>query len=93
MASLTATRRRLSAEYQHAAVIGAGMTHKRTQRAAIAALLLAAIVPATAIAHDHGQDDEHRHLREAVLNGKLLPLTRILEIAQTRAQLDVRRAA
>ncbi|HVI99886.1 MAG TPA: PepSY domain-containing protein [Sphingomonas sp.] len=59
------------------------------RRATIAALLLAAIVPATAIAHDHDQKDEHRHLREAVLSGKLLPLNRILAIAQSRAPGEV----
>jgi uncharacterized membrane protein YkoI len=59
------------------------------RKTAIAALLLAAIVPATVAAHDHDQDDEHRHLREAVLSGKLLPLNRIMAIAQAKAPGEI----
>lgn len=63
------------------------MTQHLPRKATIAALLLAAIVPATVWAHD--QDDEHRHLREAVLSGKLLPLNRIMAIAQSKAPGEI----
>src|SRR3546814_15052768 len=51
--------------------------------------MLAAIVPVTALGRDQNDKGEHRHLREAVLSGKLLPLNRIMAIAQARAPGEI----
>ncbi len=65
------------------------MTQNFPRRTAIAALMLAAIVPATALGRDQNDKDEHRHLRDALLSGKLLPLNRIMAIAQARAPGEI----
>jgi uncharacterized membrane protein YkoI len=64
------------------------MTQSFPRRTAIATLLMAAIAPAPLLAHDH-DDDKHRHLREAVRSGKLLPLNRIIALAQARAPGEI----
>src|SRR3546814_8432415 len=65
------------------------MKYNFPRRPAIAALMLAAIVPVTALGRDQNDKGEHRHLREAVLSGKLLPLNRIMAIAQARAPGEI----
>src|SRR3546814_4496094 len=79
----------MSVCYQQVALMGAGMKYNFPRRTAIAALMLAAIVPVTALGRDQNDKGEHRHLREAVLSGKLLPLNRIMAIAQARAPGEI----
>lgn len=71
-----------------AAIRMGGMTQPLPRRTAIATLLMAAIAPAPLLAHDRSTD-KHRHLREAVRSGKLLPLNRIMAIAQARAPGEI----
>jgi len=55
---------------------------------AVLALSLAAAVPAAAWADDHKSKD-HEAARTALARGQVLPLTRILAIAEQRAPGDV----
>src|SRR3546814_19754485 len=71
-APLTGSPRLMSVCYQQVALMGAGMKYNFPRRTAIAALMLAALVPVTALGRDQNDKGEHRHLRKAVLRGKLL---------------------
>ena len=67
------------------------MTKHITPRSTIAAAMLLAIVSAAvpAIATAGSKSHSHEQVRDALRRGEVLPLTRILAIAQSRAPGDV----